>query len=137
MIRYVEIHFNWIWQKLLSALAELETLKPDVQRQLAEINRKPAKLADSWAQPHQNGFSDPYVWPPVNKPAPLLQQHVQVLFFLPHAPRAFLQLPLITPILSYLLIAFSTFIFGLKNDAEPPTQLKSRNIDKTTTKFWC
>ncbi|KAF3332665.1 AMSH-like ubiquitin thioesterase 1 [Carex littledalei] len=63
--------------KLLSAVAELETLKPDVQRQLAELNRKTAKLADSWAQPHQNGFSDPYAWPPVNKPAPLLQPHVQ------------------------------------------------------------
>jgi hypothetical protein len=67
---------------LLNALAELETLKPDVQCRLAEINRKPSSPADGWAHPQQNGASDPYVWPPVKKQAPLVQQYVQVIFCL-------------------------------------------------------
>ncbi|KAJ3686063.1 hypothetical protein LUZ61_015227 [Rhynchospora tenuis] len=63
--------------KLLSALAELETLQPDVKRRLAELNPKPATLSNGWAQPQQNVSSSPYVWPPVKNSAPLYQPHVQ------------------------------------------------------------
>ncbi|KAJ4781746.1 AMSH-like ubiquitin thioesterase 1 [Rhynchospora pubera] len=63
--------------KLLSALAELETLQPDVKRRLAELNPKPASFSNGWAQSQQNVSSSPYEWPPIKNPAPLYQPHVQ------------------------------------------------------------
>jgi hypothetical protein len=117
-----------IRQKLMSALAELETLKPDVQCRLAEINRKHSSPVVGWAHPQQNGSSDPYVWPPVKKLVPFVQQYVQVIFCL-------LGIFAVTTNNTQHIITQSNS-FGLEN-VDPSTEVNLRNNGQKATKFLC
>ncbi|KAG5536115.1 hypothetical protein RHGRI_023784 [Rhododendron griersonianum] len=55
-------------KKLLSAVSEMEMLKPKVQKKIAELNRRHMDQANGWGHVPQNSrFDSSLEWPPIKK----------------------------------------------------------------------